>query len=582
MSLPIRCRVYVSYDGNPTVGAVTTTEITSKVQSVQIRRGRSHELDEFQAGTATIVVDNRGGSFNPSSMNLRIPVWVEAEDGLNTYTRFAGYVQSWDASFPAHGKNATVTIQAADYFAVLARKQLPDTAYEYVVRKLAPTLWFRLDETGPTAVDFVGTNTTLSYAAERQKVDALEAGGAGASYVPPGGSGVTLASGSAASLASSTKATLTAIVNMTSATSSSLSIVKLYNSNDTLDILSLSGSYAGNGTQASPLVNRQPSGGTPVAGRHHLALVRDGANLYLYVDGVLNASTGTFGTNAFTPTGVVIGADPGMTVDEVVIWQGTALGSSDVATLAKAADGFAGQDVSYHLNQVTGITYGSTSSVTLGQWEGTDALSYCQRAVRSDQGRFFGSLTGQATYLSKTDVQAKSVVAVFSDATAGKVPYDGLGSSKDDRLVYNDVTVSGSASVSATVQDATSIDSYGPLSLSWSTLLPSDQTCRDVAGALVSRFKDPQARPKQWTTHPARTLIGSSTGSAATTFPIDLADIVTLERSAVSTSVEVTSIVDEIDLPKGLWRVTFTGAPKQSTTWFTWGTSNWDGSDGWS
>ena len=108
---------YVWLDGNPGGSAIT------------INRGRQFELDAMQAGTCTLVLDNRDRRFDPD--NAASPYWpnviptrrinLRATWNAITYDLFTGYVESWEPFDPTPGAVAQslVRLTAVDLFKAL-------------------------------------------------------------------------------------------------------------------------------------------------------------------------------------------------------------------------------------------------------------------------------------------------------------------------------------------------------------------------------------------------------------------------------------------------------------------------------
>lgn len=113
--------------GRGTLGGVTMVDLTSIVESVNITRGRSRQLDQFNAGTATIAFDNSSQILNPSNTSSpyypfvlpRCPVQVLA-NGLPIYT---GLVTDWNLDYDISNEDMMYA-SCSDQFTVLANQAL--------------------------------------------------------------------------------------------------------------------------------------------------------------------------------------------------------------------------------------------------------------------------------------------------------------------------------------------------------------------------------------------------------------------------------------------------------------------------
>lgn len=98
-------------------------DITPYVRWFETHRGRTWELDDIQAGTATIYLSNRDQRFDPNNssgpyfgelvpmVRCRITLRWDAE----VYPLFSGLVLSWPQEYP-DGTDAVVPLQVADAF----------------------------------------------------------------------------------------------------------------------------------------------------------------------------------------------------------------------------------------------------------------------------------------------------------------------------------------------------------------------------------------------------------------------------------------------------------------------------------
>ena len=101
-------------------------DISQYVQSFSTTSGRQHELDQIQAGTLTMDLDNRTGLFNPWAASPMVPmtlISVEATWDAVTYPIFYGFVNSV-AEVDPDFTNSDVTVDANDLFAFLALQLL--------------------------------------------------------------------------------------------------------------------------------------------------------------------------------------------------------------------------------------------------------------------------------------------------------------------------------------------------------------------------------------------------------------------------------------------------------------------------
>jgi hypothetical protein len=113
--------------GRGTLGGVTMVDLTYLVESVNITRGRSRQLDQFNAGTATIAFDNASQILNPSNTSSpyypfvlpRCPVQILA-NGIPIYT---GLVTDWNLDYDISNQDIMYA-SCSDQFTVLANQSL--------------------------------------------------------------------------------------------------------------------------------------------------------------------------------------------------------------------------------------------------------------------------------------------------------------------------------------------------------------------------------------------------------------------------------------------------------------------------
>ena len=113
--------------GRGTLGGITMVDLTSIVESVNINRSRSRQLDQFNAGTATIAFNNDTQILNPNNTSSpyypfvlpRCPVQILA-NGISIYT---GLITDWNLDYDISNQDMMYA-SCADNFTVLANQAL--------------------------------------------------------------------------------------------------------------------------------------------------------------------------------------------------------------------------------------------------------------------------------------------------------------------------------------------------------------------------------------------------------------------------------------------------------------------------
>lgn len=118
-----------------TLGGIKFADLTTMVQSINIVRGRSRQLQQFNAGTATVAFWNKSRELDP--LNTASPYWNTSADMTGIVPRlpiqilangipiFAGLISDWNVDYD-RGNNDMVYAQCADNFTVLASATLTD------------------------------------------------------------------------------------------------------------------------------------------------------------------------------------------------------------------------------------------------------------------------------------------------------------------------------------------------------------------------------------------------------------------------------------------------------------------------
>lgn len=141
-------------------------------------RGKSGELDRFQAGSLDVLLDNGDRRFEPEytgspyypDIELDQHVRLRATQNAVTYDVFRGFVTDWD---PEWRLPSTARLTAMDAFRYFASRELTSPYAEAVLAD-SPTAYYRLGERKrPVATDASSNNHHGTYYGDVQRVDSL-------------------------------------------------------------------------------------------------------------------------------------------------------------------------------------------------------------------------------------------------------------------------------------------------------------------------------------------------------------------------------------------------------------------------
>lgn len=168
MAYPV-VKVEIAFTQGPYVASPTWTDITTYVRDISIRRGRTDEFQDFDAGTASLTLDNRSRLFDPTytagtyygNLVPRRQIKIIATNNSTVYPVYRGYITGWPMSITEAGFDATVTLECYDAFGLLANEELPDDLADYGIRNSGTVHYYPLTDpidptnyTSQTLLDF--------------------------------------------------------------------------------------------------------------------------------------------------------------------------------------------------------------------------------------------------------------------------------------------------------------------------------------------------------------------------------------------------------------------------------------------
>jgi hypothetical protein len=110
-----------------TLGGLRYADLTSLVLSVNIRRGRNRQLDQFNAGTAQVVFNNNSRILDPLNTASIYYPYVLPRSPIIIYANgtpiYSGYVEDWDLDYQ-NANQGRMFARCVDAFGTLANQQL--------------------------------------------------------------------------------------------------------------------------------------------------------------------------------------------------------------------------------------------------------------------------------------------------------------------------------------------------------------------------------------------------------------------------------------------------------------------------
>jgi hypothetical protein len=579
--------------------SITWVDITDRVlhkAGVAISRGRSAETEQVRAGRVSLKLRNTDRLFDPTysagtyygDLKPGVPLKIEGTVNGSDVQVFRGFIDGWPQEYSEGGLWSEVGITATDGLGKLALAKLPSSVYAYEVAQDAPDVWYRLNEKsgsvmGDAAGDLDGAfespvTATSEHPNPYETVGAIEFNAdQGGTYTPtyPAAFPLTLEACFVQPAASSH------VVAFGDGSTSWATIRPTSSGLNLFAVVTIAGTeYFMNNSDVNP--------GDVL---HVLASFENSTTGALYYNGVEVASTVNSGASALVLSGLLVGHAFGASGFDGEPIADVAIYSTDLDATRAEAHGLAfvapwdGDTAGERLARLLDVAawpadlrdlatgFSTLSPAVLGGV----ALDQMRKCEAAEQGRMFvsrdGKLTFQDRYWSQLEAAGSTSQVTFSDA-GSDVPYTGLAFDYDDRLVFGRIAASTSSGYELTIEDATSLATYGDKTDS--TLNGLDVTpnvLRALAEHRLLTYKEPSLRPRPITValHDATKV---SDAEAEAILELDLGHRVTITRtplvgSAITQEALVESITHSIKADE--WNVTLSLSPAGITSYGLWG-----------
>lgn len=148
------------------------TDVTGTVRSVSIRRGRSRQLDQSQAGSCSVALVNRDRTYDPlhsgSPYDENIVPGKRLSVRVGSIPLFDGLIDDWDIEYQVGG-DSTASVVASDALARVAATELPAITWTSQTSGARVLAVLNRDEVG------LGANRSVAAGAETLQADSVSA-----------------------------------------------------------------------------------------------------------------------------------------------------------------------------------------------------------------------------------------------------------------------------------------------------------------------------------------------------------------------------------------------------------------------
>lgn len=582
--------VYIAFTDGPYVASPAWTEVTQYVRGITTHRGRASDLDQFDTGTAQLVLDNRdrrfdpfytSGPYYPNGLTPRRQIRIVGQIGGSTYEVFRGFIAGWPVTWSEAGYDSTVTIQCFDALGLMATEVVPTDWAQFYTLALSPRRYYRCNDSRNAGKITDQNNTTTP-----MNLDVF--GTPGFIFETPpmadglsGNSLYTQVDNNLTGIPTNTSEpnlTVCAFVNIITGSTGSTTygpftsytfgrtfVEFRYNSGGTNGFwitLMNAGTTGRRYTLAAPPI------GTPF----HLAVVvtsNSGGipSAVIYQNGIQVSPTST------TPVVSGGGSQESMRIDQFQLSEfavfTSQLTAAQVAQIYNSCTVRFSETTTARMQRLLDTTdwpaalegFPASPVGTVAEiGSGTGVIPELQLVADSEGGELYVSKTGVLTMTARRDVfnatRSANVQATFTDSGVGIRYGTELQIQYDADNLKNDITVNYSGDGEVNVYNDTVITGYGAASTTIETQLDSPTSALDLAtlelgveGVLV-----PQISPID---------VSSNTAAAdwQTILGLELLDRVNFKRTpTVGNQFNRDALVNAIDhqIEPGVWRTQLT------------------------
>lgn len=512
-------------NGEPT--PTQWTELWGRVredQALQITRGRSDPLRQFDAGTFDVVLSNDDGELDPANttgawfgkLRPMRHIRMRARLGLTKHDMFRGFIPEWRPQYD-WPNDCVMPIRASDLFLPLNLATVKNSAiYEHIA--LAPISYWPLDEVsgpfldrGPEALSVDSTGADLGQGGP-------SVGGArSVTHFPSTYLSTAIDAPDSLLIAGTLTISFWAKLDNISANGTVFTVA-----GGDISAFSLELYYTP--TTVYPRFQHRVSADrrgiaifTPVShdlAWHHYAITRTGDGRVSFIfDGVPQgpsiveagaAATTEVQASGDQPQTVNLPYSLNATVAHIAIFDRVLTVATVQALIGAAVDSFPAEPAGVRVGKVLGwsgvpapLTSVDTGNSTLQARDARNetVLSLCQQAAQSENGEFFVDGAGRATFRGRwwRSVNRSASAGTFGSDIA-EITYLEVQPASPDRWIINTIVVTRDGGSSQNALDITSQGEFGQRSHSQS-VITSDDDAESLANWILNTHKDPVHAP---------------------------------------------------------------------------------------
>ena len=124
--------VFIAFTSNAYEANPNWVEVTQYVRQVSLNRGRTDELEQFQGGKATVVLDNRTRIFDPfntagvyyGNLKPRKQIKIVAQWAGVQYPMFRGFVSGFPVEWTEAGKDTVTVVDCFDLMSFIGAENI--------------------------------------------------------------------------------------------------------------------------------------------------------------------------------------------------------------------------------------------------------------------------------------------------------------------------------------------------------------------------------------------------------------------------------------------------------------------------